>query len=393
MKSRDFRYLCLSAALNTIGYMGEQVALGWVVLDLTGSPFLVGAALGLRAAPGFFLGIVAGSISDILDRRDLMRLLNLAFVTTAVAVALLLVSGAARVWHLMLLAVVSGSIGALYQPVRQSFVYDVAGAGNALSGLAFLSLAMRIGQLVGSLAVGFLIARQGPWVAYVMMAGVYLLSAAALSRMARRSRLSAASRTPVLQSLREFGRELRANRALVALVVLVAAAEILGFSVSAVLPSLAVDVLKTDAEGLGYLNAARAVGAVIMVLAVSPFGEMRRQGAVFVGVLMAFGGGLALLGFAPSLAVATVIMGAVGGMMGLSDLFSQNLMQTIVPNALRGRAMGAWVVAIGTGPVGTFLVGALASAAGVTLALVGNGAGLAAIALLAALLYPRLRRL
>jgi len=79
--------------------------------------------------------------------------------------------------------------------------------------------------------------------------------------------------------------------------------------------------------------------------------------------------------------------------MALSDLFSQSLMQTIVPNALRGRAMGAWVVAIGTGPLGSLQVGALASALGVTFALMTNGVALVAIAASVTLLYPRLRRM
>ena len=73
MRFHDFRLLLASALFDSMGFMGESVVLGWVILEMTDSPFMVGVAVGIRHAPAFFLGVVAGTVADIIDRRKLMR--------------------------------------------------------------------------------------------------------------------------------------------------------------------------------------------------------------------------------------------------------------------------------------------------------------------------------
>ena len=393
MRYRDFRFLCLSAIFDSMGFMGEQVILGWLMLELTESPLMVGAALGLRSVPFFFLGIVAGTIADIVDRRNLMRVLNIGMVIVTSSLGLLALLDMVQVWHLFLLTLIGGSIGALYHTSRQSFAYDIVGPSNLVSGLAYVSLGMRLGGLIGSLSAGFLIANLGPGEAYFLLAAGYVMSAASLTLIQSRGQSAPDTRQPVWQNLKEFGVEIRRNNPLLMLVILVAAVEMVGFSHSAILPSLARDTLHIGADGLGILSASGSIGAVLAIILVSPFGEIRRKGLVFLVVIHIFGGALLLLGFASTFIAAAVIIAVLGGMMALSDLFSQSLVQNVVPNALRGRAMGAWVVGVGTAPVGNLQVGALASVFGVAIALFANGAGLVIIAVATLILYPRLRRL
>lgn len=125
----------------------------------------------------------------------------------------------------------------------------------------------------------------------------------------------------------------------------------------------------------------------------SALGETRRKGPMLLGVINLFGVSLVLLGFAPNFALALVVLTLINGLSVLSDILSQSLMQLAVANELRGRAMGSWVLAIGMGPVGHLQVGALAGALSVAFALTFNGAGLLALGLAAAALFPRLRRL
>ena len=188
MRIRDFRVLCLATVFETAGFAGEQVILGWMVLELTGSPFMVGAAIGAGSAPFFFLGIVAGSIADLVDRRGLMRLLNLAMVLISVAIGLLIHLNRIEVWHFFVMAVLAGCIGALYQTSRQSLAFDVAGEGNRMSGLSYVSLSMRFGGLIGSLAACFLILKIGADVAYFTLAASYVISAISLSFMRSQDR-------------------------------------------------------------------------------------------------------------------------------------------------------------------------------------------------------------
>ena len=184
-----------------------------------------------------------------------------------------------------------------------------------------------------------------------------------------------------------------------------------------VFPSLARDVLLVGAVGLGWLNAFRSGGSVVGILLLSLFGEVGRKGALLLLNLLVFGGALFLVGqspaiaalipgfgasdesarlifgLSPAFAIALLAATVVGGAMALSDVFSQSMMQNIVPNEQRGRAMGAWVVGIGTAPIGNLQVGALATAIGVGIALSVNGVALAFVGLTVFALYGRMRRM
>lgn len=427
LRYRDFRLLVAASFFDSIGFMGEQVIVGWLVLEITDDPFMVGVALGLRFAPFFFLGLVAGTIADMVDRRSLIRVLNLAMTAVMCCVGALIYYDTLQVWHIFAFAVLGGCISALHQTSRQSFAFDVVGRQNLVSGLAYVSLGMRLGGLVGSLAAGYLIAgyganlvqslidalpswmnwdwlnavlewlasalSQGAASAYFLLAAGYLVSVAMLSFIRSRGQAAPTQRRSALQNLREFAGELRLNNPLLMLMVIVAATEVLGFSSATAFPSLARDVLNVGADGLGEMNAFRSVGAVLSILLLSVCGEVGRKGALLLATIVAFGAALVLLGQSGMYAVALAAIMVIGGAMALSDVFSQSLMQNIVPNEQRGRAMGAWVVGIGTAPLGSLQVGAAVAAFGVGIALTANGIALVAIAAAIALLYTRMRRL
>jgi hypothetical protein len=176
---------------------------------------------------------------------------------------------------------------------------------------------------------------------------------------------------------------------------LTAGAEILGFAHQALLPSLARDVLDIGPQGLGALNAARSVGGILGLAAASARGAAG-GGALFLAVLGTFGTSLVLLGAAPyvvGVAGVLVVLTVVNAAGALADLLAQSLLQLNVPDHLRGRAGGAWVVAIGLAPLGQLQIGALASLFGVSVALGTSGIVLVALAGATGLLVPRVRRI
>ncbi|MCH8308999.1 MAG: MFS transporter [Chloroflexi bacterium] len=392
MRFQDFRLLMMAAFFDSIGFMGESVVLGWVILELTDSPFMVGVAIGIRHAPAFFLGVVAGTVADMIDRRKLMRSLMAVLALVAVGMGLLLTSGKVQLWQLLVLPAVGGSISTVTMTTRQSFVFDVVGRENALSGMAYLSLAMRAGGMIGALIVGFVLAKIGPGAGYFVLAGGYFVSTGMLSLIRSRGQSAPAGGSNMLKGLLEFWTELRHNSTVSALVIVVVFVEFFGFTTFALMPSLARDVLHIGAGGLGVLTAFFSFGGVLGILVVSLFGEIRRQGLAFIVVLHVFGVALLLLGFAPNIYIAVAAIVVMSGMMALSDLFSQTLMQRLVPNNLRGRAMGAWTAAVGTAPVGNLEIGALASFFGVTAALAIHGAGLIVVAVITLAVFGKLRR-
>jgi MFS family permease len=392
---RDLRCLGASTLLNSVGMMGEVVVLGWLALELTDSPFWVGAAMGARALPLFFVGVPAGVLADRVPRHRLL-------IATGAGLALITAVMGVLTWlelvglgQVMLLTFAAGTLRGIEHAARQSYTHDVVGAPALMSGLAILGVSMRVGWLLGSLGVGALIARFGSGPAYLAVAAAYLAGALAMLPASAAAPAAASEPDSMWEGVTAFIVAMRKDRTLLVLMMLTAAAEVLGFAHQALLPSLSRDVLHTGPEGLGVMNAARSVGGILGLIA-SMRGFAGGGGALFVLVLVAFGGSLIGLGAAPYLvgflgvALIVLVANAAGA---LADLLAQSLLQLSVPRHLRGRAGGAWVVAIGFAPLGQLQIGALASLFGVSAALGASGLALVALAGATALLYPRLRAL
>ena len=378
---------------NAVGMMGEVVVLGWLTLELTNSPFMVGVAMGTRMLPLFFVGVLAGAVADRFPRHRLLMLTGFGQTLTATTLGALTLIGVVSLGPLLVLTLCAGVLRGLEHAARQSYTHEVVGAAALMSGLAILGVAMRVGWLLGSLGVGAVIAHSGSGVAYLTVALGFLGGALALLPAAAPPPTTAAVGS-LWRSSMEFLTAVRRDRTLLVLMTLTGGAEVLGFAHQALLPSLARDVLGIGPEGLGALNAARAVGGILGLAAASWHGTVG-GGALFIAVLVSFGAGLVTLGAAPhvvGLVGVLVVVTLVNAAGALADLLAQSLLQLSVPGHLRGRAGGAWVVAIGLAPRGQLQIGALASLFGVSIALGASGLALATLAGATALLFPRVRR-
>jgi Transmembrane secretion effector len=392
---RDFRGLSASVVLNSIGMMGENVVLGWLTLTLTNSPLMVGVALGMRMLPLFFVGVPAGALADRLPRPRLLLATGAAQGLTAATLGLLTLSDRVTLTQILLLTLAAGAVRAVEHAARQSYTHDVVGGATLVSGFAILGVMMRAGWLAGSLGTGYVIAHVGIGWAYMLVAAGFLLGGLAVSRASALAPTVWVDPGSLWRGVVEFLAAMRTDRTLLILMVLTAAAEILGFSHAVLLPSLARDVLQSGPEGLGVLNAARSVGGILGLIVASLRGPIHGGGALFLAVLLTFGVtlmGLAIAPFVVGFAGVVMMVTLVNAVGALADLFAQSLLQLSVPRHLRGRAGGAWVVAIGLAPLGQLQIGALASAFGISVGFAASGLALALLALAVAVLAPRARR-
>jgi len=373
--------------------MGEVVVLGWLTLELTDSPLMVGVAMSMRMLPLFFVGVPAGALADRFPRRRLLMLTGVGQALTAATLGAVALSGRVTLAHVLALTLAAGVLRALEHAARQGYTHDIVGPAALVHGLAVLGVAMRGGWLLGSLGMGAVIARFGSGAAYFAVALGFLGGALALWPATASSPGRPTGGTSVWRSALDFLVALRGDRTLLVLMMLTAGAEILGFAHQALLPSLARDVLHAGPEGLGALSAARSVGGMLGLAAAF---RGVATGARFLTVLLTFGLSLIVLGAAPHLvgfAGVLLVLTLVNAAGALADLLAQSLLQLGVPPALRGRAGGAWVVAIGLAPIGQLQIGALASLFGVSVALGTSGVALVVLAVLTALVFPRVKRL
>jgi MFS family permease len=398
MRYSDFRVLWVSTVLNQLGHGMQPVLLGWLVLDLTGSGGMVGAVFAARSLPNLIVGLAAGSVTDRLDRRRLLRLSTAGMALAGTAIGVLLLTDLLTVWELMVFAFVLGAMHAFETTSRQVYAYDIVGSTGAVNGIALLSLAQRAGGVLGALLAGGLLQWWGPGPAFLLMA-VGSAGAALVQLWLRQPGASAPRvRESLAENVVSYWRALRTNRTMLSLMVSTAAAEMLGFSHQVLLPILARDLLDEgevvgEAVGLGVLTACRNVGGAIGVLALGRFGAVRRQGVLLLSVVVLFGLSQVLLAQSPTFTLALLAVTLVNIVASATDVLHQALLQQTVSNEQRGRAMGSWVVGIGTAPVGHLEAGYLADLTSPRITLLVNGLALAAVGLAMWVVLPRLRRL
>ena len=378
---RDYRFLMGSTFFNSFAYWTEQVALGWLMLTLTDSPLMVGLAYASRMIPFFFLGIPAGVVADQVNRRLFLRALTACIAATWFVVVALIVTDSIQAWHLILLAGMTGCLRAFFSTTYTSLVYDIVGPRDAVTGMAWSSVVSHGSGIVGAVLAGTITARAGSAGAYLASGASFLVSLVLLFFM-RESGQAAPRRTAsVRENVQGAMRVLRANRVLLGLTLLTASSEMFGFSAAVILPTLARDVLHVGASGLGLMVAVRSGAGIVGPLLVSALAGVKRQGYLLVFTAAVFGGAIAALGLVPSLAMALAVLAVANAAGSALDVLIKTLMQAHVSNEERGRAMGAWVVGIGTGPVGQVEIGAVVAALSVALGLMVNGGALLLVTL------------
>jgi MFS family permease len=393
LRLRDFRLLFAAVTVNYIGYGGEQVIIGLLVFRLTDSSAWVGVALALYFLPLLIFGLAAGAIADWIDRKKLLRAIEAVIAINLTVFGLLAALGAIELWQTLVMTFISGSARAVYTPVRQSYAYDVVGTENVVAGLGLLTIGMRGGQLIGALIAGSAMQRLGTDVALFILAILHGLNFLVVSRLHSIPTEAHTNPVPMLENLREYVQEMRRNRTLLMLIVVTAAVEVLGFSFATILPELATQRLGVGAEGLGIIHAIRAAGGFAAGIVLAGALNLRRRGLTFLLVIYMFGLALIALGAAPNFATILAAVLAVAALATASDVLTQSMMQLSVPDRLRGRAMGAWVFAIGCAPLGHLEMGALAASVGVGTAMGINGAALILIGIVTTIIAPGLRKL
>ena len=371
----------------------EQVALGWLIYELTDSPWMVGVGAAARMLPFFILGVFSGVVADRWQRRTLLWLGTLGAVAAAAVMALLLLGGITNVWFVIGLIVALGALMAFGITIRQAFTYDMVGSGYALNGLALGAMANQGGGIAGSLASGVLIESFGPGWQYVAVAVCYLCSALVILTIRNPGRSARAAVEPVLKNLAGYVRLVRENRILLILMSLTAVTEVFGFTHMTLLPVFAKEALHVGATGLGIMTATRQAGGLLGLWLLAAFGSLRKKGLMMFIIAIGFGAGLMAFSLSNHLYYFLGVLLFVNACAMAVDTIYKTLMQDNVADEERGRAMGSWVLSIGVAPVGHLGVGALAGILGAPGALLINGAVLTAVSIGMAIGLPRMRRL
>lgn len=378
-----FRWLAAGGALNSAGMQGEQVVIGLLVYQFTGSSAWVGISLALFFAPMLLVGVPAGALADRYDRRRLLLFTEVALFALLFVFATLLLSGKVTLTTALLMSVLSGALRALHHPARLSLAGDIGGRGDIVAALGMLGVVSRCGQLLGAIAAGVAAELTGAGSAYLLLAAGHLLAVGCFFRISsQQPAINTVQSETMGEAIGAYLRQLSVGGTVLFLIAFASIVEIFGFSFATALPEIAVDRLSLDAAGLGMMHASRATGGLCGALLLSLM-VFNRLGSFFLCVMIGFGVALLVLALAPQLYTVLIAIALVAGFASATDILVQAMLQLSVPDHLRGRSMGAWVVALGMGPFGHLELGILISWFGTAIALGINGVILVLTGLLA----------
>ena len=394
LKSADFRWLAFGSGLNSAGMQGEQVIIGLLVYRLTESSAWVGISLALFFAPMLLVGVPAGALADRYDRRAVLIWTECGLLALLVIFAGLLAIDIVGLGAALAISVLSGVLRSIHHPARLSYAGDIVERQQRLTTLSVLNIITRLGQLSGALVAGLISENFGSANAYLALAtghAVALLCFVAITRRDSAAIIVAdyenKSEVSFLNTILEYLRLLRSNVTILLLIIFASAIEIFGFSFATAMPEIAVERLQLSDGGLGIMHAVRSAGGLTGALILSTL-IVYNIGKLYLWVMVGFGFALMLLAVAPDLHWVLLAVAVIAVFASAADVIVQSMLQNCVPDALRGRAMGAWVVALGMGPVGHLELGILMSTFGITAALASNGIVLLMIGLGALLLIP-----
>ena len=349
---RDFRLLWASTLLYSLATGMEQVSVGWLIYELTGSAFMVGVGAAARMLPFFLLGLLSGAVADRWERRALLRLGTLGASAAALVMALLLLGGSTNVWVIIALVLALGGFMAFTITVRQTYTYDIVGQGQALNGLALGAMAMQGGGIVGSIVAGGLIELVGPGWQFIASAGCYLFSAAGTLAISNPGRSATGSVEPVLKNLLGYVSLVRENRFLLVLMFLTASTEVFGFTHMTLLPVFAKNVLYVGPTGLGIMTAVRQTGGLLGLWVLAGLGTSRKKGMMMFVTATGFGVGQMAFSLSRNIYSFLGVLLFVNACAMAVDTLYKTLMQDLVADKDRGRATGSWVLSVGFAPVG-----------------------------------------
>lgn len=372
---------------------GDYVLIGWLALDATQSSSWVGIAFALYYLPNIIFGIIGGGIADRFPRRGLLQSLDFGAAGLIILFSVLFVYQTPQAPLVLALTLVLGSLRAIKNPVRLALAYDFAGRQQATRALSGISVASRIGMLIGAIAIGVLTDRFGVAAALILMALMHTAAAGALTGIRSRNQRVAADNTPLWQNLSDYVREFRVNRVLLMLVLVTAGIELFGTSYTSALPELATSRLALRADGLGLMHAAQASGGLLIGLLLFAVSPQKRRTRIYGICVLLLGISIITLGHVSDIPTVLLTLAVVSAMISAWDILTQSMMQSCVPDHLRGRSMGAWMFAIGSSPLGQLEMGFLVTAIGIGPALYLNGFGVLLVILIAFTATPVLRKL
>lgn len=391
----NYRLFFFGQAISLVGTWITRLASSWLVYRLTGSEFLLGLVAFLGQIPALVISPIAGVYIDRWNRHHVLVITQALSMCQSAALAILTLGGYITVTDILVLQALQGVVNAFDTPARQSFVVQmVEERADLANAIALNSSLVNGSRMIGPAIGGLLIAAVGEGWCFALDAISYVAVIGSLLAMKVRPTATPPQVVPVLDALAAGVRYVAGFAPVRSGLLLVAAVSMFGMPYQVLMPVMASDVLGGGANTLGVLMTATGVGALIGTMYLASRHTVLGLGRKIAQAAMLFG--VALIGFSTSsnlwISLAILPFSGAGFMVALAA--TNTVVQTVVPETLRGRVMSLYTMAfLGTAPIGSLLAGVAAERIGAQATIAVGGAACLMFGLWFFTTLPRLRDL
>jgi MFS family permease len=392
LKYRNFQLFFSGQLISLVGTWMQNVAQAWLVYRMTGSSLLLGLVSFAGQIPVFPLAPLAGMVADRLNRRKIVIATQTASMILAFILAFLTLTGRVRVWEVVVLAALMGVVNSFDIPARQSFLVEMVGREDLMNAIALNSSMFNGARIIGPAIAGILVAGIGEGWCFFANGASYIAVIIGLLMMRIAPRRAEREIASALEHIAEGFRFVRQTAPIRALLLMIGLVSLVAMPYTVLMPIFAARVLHGNARTLGVLGAATGVGALggaLMLAARTKVMGLGRWVAIAAGSL---GTGLIFFSLSRWYILSVILLVPVGCGMMTHLSGSNTLIQSMVPDRLRGRVMAVYsMMFMGMAPLGALLAGAIADRIGAQWTVGMGGALTVGAAIVFARHLPKIR--
>lgn len=364
-RHRNYTLFFGGQLVSLIGTWMQSVAQSWLVYRLTGSSVMLGVAAFASQIPVLLFAPIGGAVADRADRHRIIVITQILSMVLSLPLGILTLTGAVQVWHVLALAAFLGVVNAFDIPARQAFIVDMVGRDDLMNAIALNSSMVNGARVVGPAVAGLLVAAVGEGWCFLLNGVSYLAVIAGLLMMDVPKRPKAGEQRSVLRDTIEGFRFVTGTAPVLALLLLLGLVSLAGMPYAVLMPIFADQILHGGPRGLGLLMGATGLGALCGALSVAMRSGVTGLGRWVAMSAAAFGVSLALFSLSRTFWLSALLLVPVGASMMVEMASSNTLIQSMVPNALRGRVMAVYsIMFMGMAPFGALIAGSVAERLG-----------------------------
>jgi MFS family permease len=357
LRHRNFQLFLSGQFLGRIGIWVQSVAQSWLVYRLSDSAAMLGLVGFASQVPYLLLSPVAGSFADRTNRRRLIMIAQTLSMLQALLLAVLTLTGTVQVWHVFCLALALGVIGVFDMTGRQSFLVEMVGKDDLMNAIALNSTVYNAGRIIGPGIAGLLVAAIGEGYCFLLNGVLFLSVIASLMVMRLPPATPHEAVSPYEHFLEgwEFVRDHAPSRTLLLNLGIVS---IMNYPFLVLLPVFADRILGGGPEALGLLMSSFGLGAILGAIYMASRTGLRGLSRTITRATIGYGVTLILFAFSPTLYLSCLFLVATGFGLMLQVSSTNTSLQTLTPDALRGRVMGFYgMMFLGMAPIGSLMAG------------------------------------